>query len=270
MKLDHRIENVEQRPTLNPYLYFGHKLFSRIIWDLHFTSWISRRRIRLWKDRFKNEQAVILCNGPSLNLVDFDQLREANVFCFGLNKINLIFNRTDFRPSVIVAVNSFVVSQNAEFYNTTLLPLFLDHRCQHLIHFRKNIHFMHAIPQMRKFARDCSISVAEGATVTFVAMQLAFHMGFTKVALVGCDHSFSQVGQANKIVQSGEADPNHFDPRYFPNGVKWQLPDLLASELQYDTAKDVFERYNREIVNCTTGGYLEVYRRMPLKDFLKG
>jgi hypothetical protein len=268
VKLNKSPEIGEQRPTVNPYFYFGNKLFSRIIWDFHFSSWVSRRRMRLWKDCFENEKAVILCNGPSLNLVDFDELSKANVFCFGLNKINLIFDKTSFRPSVIVAVNFHVVSQNAEFYNSTHIPLFIDHRCRRLINFRRNMHFLHAVPQMRKFARDCSISVAEGATVTFVAMQLAFHMGFTKVALVGCDHSFSHTGKANKIVISRSNDPDHFDSRYFANGVKWQLPDLLASELQYDTAKDTFKMFDREIVNCTVGGHLEVFRRMPLEQFL--
>jgi hypothetical protein len=269
MKFNNSPENPERRSTINPYLYFGHKLFSRIIWDFHLSSWASRRRIRLWKDRFKNEKAIILCNGPSLNLVDFDQLYEGEFFCFGLNKINLIFTKTVFRPSVVVAVNLHVVSQNAEFYNSTHLPLFIDHRCRHLIKFRRNIHFLHSVPQMRKFARDCSVSVVEGATVTFVAMQLAFHMGFTKVALVGCDHSFSHTGDPNKTVISAGADPDHFDSRYFAKGFKWQLPDLLASELQYDTAREIFQRYNREVVNCTVGGHLEVFRRMPLTEFLK-
>jgi hypothetical protein len=269
MKPDNCTENPEQRATINPYFYFGHKLFSRILWDLHLRSWVSRRRIKIWKDRFKNGRAIILCNGPSLNHVDFEQLHKKDIFCFGLNKISLIFNRTLFRPSVIVAVNPYVIFQHADYYNSTHLPLFLDYRCQHLIKFRKNIHFLHAVPQLRKMARDCSISVVEGATVTFVAIQLAFHMGFIKVALVGCDHSFSHTGPANKTVISASADWNHFDSRYFANGAKWQLPDLLASEVQYDTARQTFERYGRKLVNCTVGGHLEVFHRMPLREFFE-
>ncbi|WP_277882134.1 hypothetical protein [Oculatella sp. FACHB-28] len=37
-------------------------------------------------------------------------------YTFGLNKINLLFEYSEFRPSCIVSVNSFVVEQNAEFY----------------------------------------------------------------------------------------------------------------------------------------------------------
>ena len=259
---------MDDRATINPYLHFGKLLFQRILWDMSILSWFSRRRVRRWKNEFKGQKAIILCNGPSLNQTDFKMLRLSKVFCFGLNKINLLFQYTNFRPSAIVSVNPFVIQQNREFFNNTNIPLFLDYRAKNLIETRRNIHFLHSIRQNRKFARDCSMSVVEGATVTFVAMQLAFHFGFKKVALVGCDHSFSQVGPANKIVASGNSDPDHFDPHYFAGGIKWQLPDLLASELQYDTAKETFEFFGREIVNCTLGGNLEIFKRMQLEDFL--
>ncbi len=92
-------------------------------------------------------------------------------------------------------------------------------------------------------------------------MQLAFHMGFKNVALIGCDHSFVTKGPSNKTVISGEKVPNHFDPNYFAGGDKRQLPDLARSELHYKVAKDTFERYGRKIVNCTEGGNLEVFEK---------
>ncbi len=60
-------------------------------------------------------------------------------------------------------------------------------------------------------------------------MQLAFHMGFKEVALVGCDHSFATKGPAYKTVIAGKEDPDHFDPNYFSGGVKWDLPSIAAS-----------------------------------------
>ncbi len=254
--------------TYNPYLHYGHLLISRVIWDFHLCSWLSRKRLRKWKDRFIGQKAIILCNGPSLNKVNFNNFIKCRIFTFGLNKLNLLFTRTEFRPSVIVAVNPYVISQNAEFYNQTDLPLFIDSGGHRKIKFRRNVHFIHSAAGHRKFARDCSISVVRGATVTFVAMQLAFHMGFKQVALVGCDHSFSSMGPTHSTVKSGETDPDHFSENYFSKGVKWQLPDLLASELQYDTAKSVFEKYRRKIINCTDAGELEIFERQTLTNFL--
>jgi len=158
------------------------------------------------------------------------------VFTIGLNKINLLFDKTDFRPSCVVAVNRFVIEQNRDFFSTTDIPIFVSHVGRDLLPTRPNVAFLHSI-FFPIFARDCSVSVPEIATVTYTAMQLAFHMGFRDVALVGCDHNFATKGQANKVVSSGKEDPNHFDPRYFSGGQKWQLPDLAMSELGYALAR---------------------------------
>ena len=122
---------------------------------------------------------------------------------------------------------------------------------------------------LKQFARDCSISIYQGHTVTFVAMQLAFHMGFKDVALIGCDHNFETKGPPNKIVVSEGKDENHFDPNYFSGGMKWHLPDLFESEVSYTLARDVFQAYGRNIYNATEGGNLEIFQRIHLKEFLE-
>lgn len=244
-------------------------VFRRFLWDLHPYSWVSRKRIKTWADRFISQKAIILCNGPSLNRVDFEILQKHYIFTFGLNKIDLLFSRTSFRPSAIVAVNPYVIEQNAEFYNETHLPLFLDSIGMKLIKFRNNVCFIHSANfASRRFAKDCSISVNQGSTVTYVAMQLAFYMGFKNVALVGCDHSFASKGPAHTTIIAGQRDSNHFDPNYFARGVSWQLPDILDSELHYEAAKNIFDRYGRKIVNCSEGGKLEIFERQSLSEFL--
>lgn len=267
--------NIEQnldkknRTTINPYRNVASLMLSRVLWDLHPYSWVSRKRIKGWKDKNFGQKAVILCNGPSLNQTNFDELTASGVFTFGLNKINLLFPRSDFRPSVIVAVNSHVIEQAASFYNTTNIPLFLDSAGKKLVSFNKNVHFLHSAGSGGNFAEDCSISIRQGSTVTYVAMQLAFHMGFKEVALVGCDHSFVAKGPAYKTVLADKVDSDHFDPNYFAGGVKWDLPSIAASTFHYDVAKDVFESHGREIVNCTEGGKLEVFPRQSLSEFLR-
>lgn len=258
----------EPRTTINPYCAAAALVVTRLRWDLHPLSWISRRKVKKWRNKYAGQKAVILCNGPTLNSVDFELLRQANVFTFGLNKINLLFPRTNFRPSVIVAVNPHVIRQNAVFYNETNIPLFLDSVGRKWVKLRDNVLFLHSSGGDMPFARDCSISISQGHTVTYVAMQLAFHMGFVDVALVGCDHSYATKGSANKTITSGQTDPNHFDPNYFSKGVKWQLPDLARSELHYAVAKDIFEADNRRVVNCTDGGKLELFERLKLSNFL--
>jgi len=258
---------VQKRDTINPYYLGFNLIYHRMLWDMHPYSWISRKRIKTYKNKFCGQKAVILCNGPSLKKVDFDVFTRQNVATFGLNKINLLFLHTKFRPSFIVAVNPFVIEQNADFYNHTVIPLFLDSQGKRLIKFRKNIHFLHSKEIRSHFARDCSIGINQGFTVTYVAMQLAFHMGFKIVALVGCDHHFVHQGRANETLLSSNSDPDHFDPNYFVGGQKWQFPDIPGSELHYQIANEVFRQYGRQIVNCTDGGKLEIIERQSLFDF---
>ena len=257
------------RDTLNPYRVGVGFVWERLKWDLNPQSWRSRAVMHRWKNRQPGGKAVVLCNGPSLLKVDFEQLQRSGVFCFGLNKINLLFDKTCFRPGCVVAINSLVLQQNADFYNQTALPLFLDSSATKLIKGRPNVAFVH-VAGFPRFARDCDISLYHGYTVTYVALQLAFHMGFRQVALVGADHNFADKGPANKTVVAGAKDESHFDPNYFAGGVKWQLPDLFQSEVGYTMARDMYSAYDGKVVNATDGGKLEVFERRSLADFLAG
>jgi len=250
--------------AINPYQHAARLFARQLQWDLTPSAWSSRRRLQSWRDRYSGQKAVIVCNGPSLNQTDLGPLE--NVFTFGLNKINLMFERSDFRPSCIVSVNHLVIEQNQEFFNTTPLPLFIDSAGVKWLKNRENVAFLRHGPE--GFARDCSMTIFQGYTVTYVAMQLAFHMGFREVGLIGCDHNFAVSGPANKTVVSGTVDASHFDPNYFANGVQWQLPDLIESERSYLLAKKIFSEFGGRIVNCTVGGKLELFPRMGLEEFL--
>lgn len=256
-----------QKDAINPYRMAIGSAVNRLLWDIKLESCRSRRILRTWKDRHKGGSAVILCNGPSLRKTDFSPLQ--NQFTFGLNKIHLLFDYSKFRPDCIVAVNRHVIEQTIDFYRTTTLPLFLDSSASPYLGKRPNVAYLHSAG-ISRFARDVSFSIYQGHTVTFVAMQLAYHMGFTRVALVGCDHNFAVKGPANQTVTAGDVDESHFDPRYFAGGVKWQLPDLIQSEVSYLMALDVFQSDNRLLCNCTEGGKLEVLPRMRLRDFIDG
>lgn len=256
----------QMRATTNPYARAFNLARERLGWDLRPEAYRSRRKLRMWKDRHQGGKAVILCNGPSLNNVDFDSL--TGTFTFGLNKVNLLFDRTGFRPSCVTAVNRLVIEQNAEFFNGTELPLFLNSAGMKHVLPRPNVAFLHSTT-IQKFSRDVSMSIYESHTVTFVALQIAFHMGFREVALVGADHNFATKGPANMVAVSAEKDESHFDPRYFSGGQKWELPDLFQSEVGYTMARETYAAFGGRVVNCTHGGKLEVFDRVALTSFLE-
>jgi hypothetical protein len=112
------------------------------------------------------------------------------------------------------------------------------------------------------FQRELTKPMVFGATVTFAALQLAFYMGFEKVILIGLDHNYKEKGVPNETEKREyENDESHFHPQYFPKGVKWQLPDLLRSEIEYNIARKVYEEADREILDATIGGKCEVFTK---------
>lgn len=224
----------------------------------------SIRRIATYDNAFAGQKAVILCNGPSLNDVDFEDLQ--GVFCFGLNKINLLFERTDFRPDCIVAINNLVIRQNADFYMQCDIPIFLNavHARQFLPFGEKHIHLC---CYENGFSKRPARFVSQGGTVTYAALQLAYFMGFSEVALVGCDHYFSSSGTPHKILQGQMHDPNHFDKNYFANQA-WHAPDLAMSEKSYAEALCAYEQSGRRLVNASTKTKLDVLPRQELKAFV--
>ena len=112
-----------------------------------------------------------------------------------------------------------------------------------------------------QFFPDPRAGLYEGHTVSFVALQLAYWMGFSTILLVGVDHRYTHEGNPNQeLIAQGE-DPNHFDPRYFSDGNKWHAPDLVRSAEAYQMARTAFEADSRRIINLTPNSALEVFER---------
>lgn len=267
------LKKIINKESVNPYsnvLRSSRHTLQKIHWDLSRDAFVSRSNLNFIKNRFAGEKAIIMCNGPSLLKVNFDLLLNAKVYTIGLNKINLLFDKTDFRPNAIVAVNPYVIEQNKDYYMNSSIPLYLDQKAarRFSISATKNRSLLFSSGGYPGFSGDIRYSVCQGATVTFVAMQLAYFMGFKQVALVGCDHNFATKGPDHKLVSAENEDPNHFDPKYFAGGVPWQLPSIAESEVSYIRAKRFFEYDNRMIYNCTVGGKLEVFPRLTLERFL--
>ena len=119
------------------------------------------------------------------------------------------------------------------------------------------------------FYGDVRNGLWEGATVTFVALQLAFHMGFSEAFLIGVDHSFATEGPPNELVVSTGDDPNHFDPHYFGKGFRWQLPDLPTSEIAYEMAKVAYAEEGRSVIDATVGGKLRVFPKVDYNEVFR-
>jgi len=223
----------------------------------------SRKVLTGLMDLHQGKRCFIIGNGPSLKQTDLKKLRDE--FTFGMNRIYLMFPELGFHTTYYVAINHLVVRQCAE--DILKLPMikflpwssrrdireptpdtvFLDHICGHNKH---------------NFTPDLRKPFWSGATVTYVALQLAFHMGFEQVILVGVDHSYYHTGTPGKAVISQGDDPNHFSPSYFGRGFEWELPDLPTSEQAYRLARQAYEKAGRQILDATIAGKLTTFEKV--------
>jgi hypothetical protein len=214
------------------------------------------------RDTHVGKRCFIIGNGPSLGAMDLSVLKDE--FTFGLNRGYLLFDRIGAPTTFLVAVNRYVVEQFAADLIAAPSMAFISWRSRRWIPSGGDVTFIRR-SRLFTFSSDMTHGAWEGATVTYVAMQLAFHMGFEQVILIGVDHSFATAGPANQLVTSSAPDPNHFDPAYFGPGVKWQLPDLEVSEAGYRLAQDAFTASGRSVLDATVGGKLTVFPKVEFR-----
>jgi 6-hydroxymethylpterin diphosphokinase MptE-like protein len=228
----------------------------------------SRKRIRKLRDMHRGQRCFIIGNGPSLKQTDLTKLK--GEFTFGLNRIYLMFPELGFPTTYLVSINDLVIEQCAEEIAALPIPKFIAWRSSR--HFRRipaDMMFLYTTYTGPQFGYDMTRRVWEGATVTNVALQLAFYIGFEKVILIGVDHNFASKGEANKTVVSTGDDPNHFSANYFGRGFRWQLPDLDTSEIGYGLAREAYRKAGREVLDATVGGKLTVFPKVDYSSLFK-
>jgi hypothetical protein len=182
---------------------------------------------------------------------------------FGMNRVYLLFPELGFETSYYVAVNDLVLEQCASDIRTLALPRFITWRGRRWFRGDRQVIYLDTdYTGPETFSQDVSGRVFEGCTVTYVAMQLAYHMGFETVVLIGVDHSFETQGTPNTTVTSSGDDQDHFSPAYFGKGFRWQLPDLGGSERAYRLAAEAYQRAGRQIVDATVGGKLTIFPKV--------
>ena len=232
----------------------------------------SMMQLSLLKDAYCGKRCFIVGNGPSLRETDVSLLK--GEYTFGMNRIYLAFDEWGFKTSFLVSVNDLVIEQCVDDFLALDMPRFFSWRSRRFFP-RDSLNagntpmFIHTTYTGPKFSHDISGRVWEGATVTNVCLQLAFHMGFDQVVLIGVDHSFVAKGKPNTTVVSEGNDQSHFDPRYFGKGFRWQLPDLDTSEQGYWMAKAAYDAAGRSVVDATVDGQLQVFSKVKYESLFQ-
>lgn len=210
-----------------------------------------------FENKHAKERCFIACNGPSLNDIPLEKLKGEIVF--GLNRGYL---KEDLPITYLVTMVKRVVQQYGE--EIAKVP------CKVL--FTNLISVPHACPTpfgSDTFQTDLYKPLHRGHTVTYPTMQIAYGMGFDRVYLIGCDHSFSYENTVEDethhraVISTGD-DPNHFHPDYFGKGANWLPYSPKMVEKNFKEARVAFEKDNRLLMNVST------FTKLPDKVIPKG
>lgn len=231
--------------------------------------WLRTEAPRL--EKFHNihsgEDCFLIGNGPSLNKMDLSLLND--YYTIGLNKIFLLFDKTNLKIDYHVCVNKYVIDQCTNDFLRMQCPSFISYKYRNeLLTGNDNIYFVGDIHSKWKFFEDITTGISQGSTVTYAAMQIAYYLGFKRIFLIGVDHNFVAKGTPHKVETLKGDDNNHFDPEYF-KGMKWQLPDLEGSEKAYKFAKKHFENNYRMIFDATIDGKLNIFPKIQFDEALR-
>lgn len=262
-ELKENIKSLTPQPLWSAARTAWFSLQNAALWPsaaLHPWRRVSIRRLASLKDLHRGERCFIIGNGPSLKQTDLTRLKgEAT---FGMNRIYLGFPEMGFETTYFLTINSLVIEQCAEDIRALKMPRFISWRSRDLIGRAPDLNFLHTTYTVPAFAPDARGRLWEGGTVTYVALQLAYHMGFKQAILIGVDHSYSAQGKPNTTVVSQGEDRDHFHSNYFGKGFRWQLPDLETSERSYRMARQAYEEAGREVLDATVGGCLTVFPKV--------
>lgn len=233
------------------------------------------------KDKFKGKRCFVIGNGPSLNKCDLSKLKDEYSFA-----VNGIFYKTDevgYKPTFYMVEDNHVVTDNLKSINNYKCKYkFFPSNYKNIIVPDENTIFIpmdsgfyrehHPYFCEPRFSKDVPNEIFAGQSVTIMQLQMAYHLGFSEVFLIGMDFSYA-LPESTKVegcnYTSQEDDVNHFHPDYFGKGKKWHDPKLERVLQNYEKCKEEFEADGRKIYNATVGGKLEVFERKDFNKFFK-
>lgn len=205
------------------------------------------------KDIYKGKRCFIIGNGPSLKIEDLERLYINHEICFGLNVIHKLYAQTKWRPDYVCMADPLVIAQNdkAVMENNTCPKIVNDIKLFYQWETGEDEYLVHEINGKVGFSEDFVKGFHNGATVTYMVLQLCAYMGFEQIYLLGMD--CSNWG-------------SHFNKDYWQEGEAFREPDEAKTFMAYGKAEQYAREHDFRIFNATRGGKLEVFERVNFDD----
>lgn len=227
------------------------------------------RCIRSLKNKYQGETIVLVCNGPSLKEIDFNQFE--GVKKFFINKGYLL---KDLYPNCGI---DFIYTGDPILISD--MPRDLHQVTQAEWHFCPFNYAHRFIPDPSlvrlplSFGRGISLDSPEyGLSVdgsASVSLGLIHHLGFTNVGIIGLDHKWKSFEKAIEMKTMQEDDPDHFHKDYHKKGGTYQGPSPFLIEHSMAECNRFFVESGKKILNLTPNSECRSFPRQSLDVFLE-
>lgn len=231
--------------------------------------------LKSWRNKYKGRRCFVIGNGPSLNRMDLSPLKnEITIGCnaiyknfaqWGWHTNYLLFEdieQTELRRKDIPFVkgpvkllglhNAYAIKpdENTFFMNVRNLDAaFMDE-------------------QFPRFSEDFGHIVHLASTVTYIGLQLAWHLGCDPVYLIGVDHNYGELPRFYPPCKITITEDNydlirgiHVQDDYYKIGDAIGVPPVDYMEAGYRKAREAFEADGRKVLNAGLDSKLDVFER---------
>jgi hypothetical protein len=236
-----------------------------------------------YKDVHCGDRVFLIANGPSLLQTDLSLLK--NETTIAMNRISLIYEKhPEWRPT-------YYLFSSTNVCNPVWGPAWIESVCESMScedtscfvarTFKDwidpwgdfpSVHWFDSMSEIKPnpdgsiaescFSRDIVQRIDKSGTSMNLALQIAYHMGFKEIVIVGADLSWTgDRGSKN--------DPNHFDASYRADippdkvyKINNQMRNVHSLALRNFTARDPDVKF----YNASASTVLDVY---PIIDFEK-
>lgn len=235
-------------------------------------------RLGRLKDIHRGERCFLVGNGPSLTGEDLNLLQEE--YTFGTNMVYKIFDDTDWRPTFHCVSDTIYASKlGLELSQKVKAPLFTTERTYRRMKLKPvNTTYVHTLQSERyKVRGNIQAYCMVKATVLSLAAEIAFHMGFTEIYLIGvdCTNPHTKGGHFTEnytTKEVAETDINRIKTRMNTKSLTTQQigEHIIDRSMEVYSLLDEYARkHGIRIYNATRGGNLEIFPRVKLEEVLK-
>jgi len=122
----------------------------------------------------------------------------------------------------------------------------------------------------KRFSRDLAIGTYCGGNVMIDMLQVAYCMGCSKVYLIGCDFNFEDFMDKNAALHFYDEtlEHNKHVHKMFTHYKDANYNHFKYTRKCFEFCDKVYKENGREIIDCTVGGKLGVFKHKTLEEVI--